>query len=72
MCAAEHWFGYGSWDAPYWFVGMEPGGDDDHASYDTWLALDPKMDGLIDCREHHVERDGLRFRNREVLRKAWR
>ncbi len=52
--AAEHWFGYGRWDAPFWFVGMEPGGDDDHASYEAWLALDPNMDGLIDCRAHHV------------------
>jgi hypothetical protein len=27
--AAEQWFGYGRWAAPYWFVGMEPGGQDD-------------------------------------------
>jgi len=25
---ARSWFGYGRWSAPYWFVGMEPGGDD--------------------------------------------
>jgi hypothetical protein len=22
------WFGYGSWTAKYWFVGMEPGRDE--------------------------------------------
>ncbi len=49
--AAERWFGYGRWDAPYWFVGMEPGGDDTHASYDAWLALGAGE--LIDCRSHH-------------------
>ncbi len=49
--AAERWFGYGRWDAPYWFIGMEPGGDDTHASYEAWLALGGGE--LIDCRAHH-------------------
>lgn len=31
VLAARNWFGYGRWDAPYWFLGMEPGGTDDHA-----------------------------------------
>ena len=22
---AEHFFGYGRWDAPYWFISAEPG-----------------------------------------------
>lgn len=52
--AAQSWFGYGRWDAPYWFIGMEPGGDDTHASYDAWKALDPDRIGLVDCREHHL------------------
>lgn len=52
--AARYWFGYGRWDAPYWFVGMEPGGDDDHSSYEAWSVLDPERDGLIDCRAHHL------------------
>ncbi len=52
--AARHWFGYGRWSAPYWFVGMEPGSDDDPASYESWLALaGPLREGLIDCKEHH-------------------
>ena len=51
--AARYWFGYGRWDAPYWFVGMEPGGEDDPAWYETWQELDPKRQGLIDCRDHH-------------------
>lgn len=50
--AAESWFGYGRWNAKYWFVGMEPGGDDGHASYDAWHDLGATE--LIDCREHHL------------------
>lgn len=54
--AARHWFGYGRWDASYWFVGMEFGGDDDPLSYESWLHLaGPKHEGLIDCKEHHDE-----------------
>ena len=50
--AARQWFGYGRWGAPYWFVGMEPGGTDDHTSYDVWRALGGAE--LIDCRKHHL------------------
>jgi hypothetical protein len=48
--AARSWFGYGRWDAPYWFVGMEPGGTDDHASHEVWMQLGGTE--LIDCRAH--------------------
>lgn len=50
--AARDWFGYGRWDASYWFIGMEPGGTDDHASYESWLQLGGSE--LIDCRAHHL------------------
>lgn len=56
--AAQNWFGYGRWEAPYWFIGMEPGGDDEHASYEAWHALGAGE--LIDCRKHHLwKRDVL-------------
>jgi hypothetical protein len=32
---------------------MEPGGTDDHASYESWLGLGGHA--LIDCREHHED-----------------
>jgi hypothetical protein len=51
--AAEIWYGYGRWTAPFWFVGMEPGGTDDHASYESWLRLGGGE--LIDCRAHHLD-----------------
>jgi len=37
--AAEKWFGYGRWSAPYWFVGMEPGGADNPLVYSAWRDL---------------------------------
>jgi hypothetical protein len=50
--AAKSWFGYGRWDAPFWFIGMEPGGDDSHSSYEAWQDLGGSE--LIDCRSHHL------------------
>ena len=52
LLAARKWFGYGRWNSPYWFLGMEPGGTDDHASYEAWQSLGGTE--LIDCREHHL------------------
>lgn len=48
--AAEKWYGYGTWDAPYWFVGKEPGGADDPEQCASWLRLGGGE--LIDCRQH--------------------
>ena len=48
--AARHWFGYGCWDAPYWFVGKEPGGADEPEQYASWLRLGGGE--LIGCRDH--------------------
>jgi hypothetical protein len=53
---ARDWFGYGKWDAPYWFIGMEPGGDDAVAKAVAWDRLGRK--DLLDNRAHH-ERAGL-------------
>jgi hypothetical protein len=51
--AAKRWFGYGRWDAPYWFVGKEPGGADEPEQYLSWLRLGGAE--LIDCREHDLD-----------------
>jgi hypothetical protein len=48
--AAREWFGYGRWSAPYWFVGMEPGGDDHRELYTAWEAAGGES--LIDAAEH--------------------
>ncbi len=55
MPAARSWFGYGRWDARYWFVGMEPGGTDEIESYEAWMALGGAE--LIDCKAHHLSSD---------------
>jgi hypothetical protein len=46
--AAERWYGYGRWNAPYWFVCKEPGGVDEPEQYASWLRLGAGE--LIDCR----------------------
>lgn len=48
--AAERWFGYGRWDARFWFVGKEPGGPGEPEQYASWLRLGGGE--LIDCRAH--------------------
>jgi len=69
--ACQSWFGYGRWDAPYWFVGMEPGGEDDLAWYETWLRLGGHE--LCDCREHHVGTNYTKWhgRDRPPLQRTW-
>ena len=62
--ACQSWFGYGRWDAPYWFIGMEPGGEDDIAWYDTWLRLGG--DELCDCREHHLGTNYPKWHGRDL------
>jgi hypothetical protein len=51
--AARNWFGYGRWRAPYWFVGMEPGGTEAASSYQSWKRLGGGE--LIDCKHHHLD-----------------
>ena len=50
VLAAERWFGYGRWDAPYWFIGKEPGGSDEPEQYASWQRLGGTA--LIDCALH--------------------
>ena len=70
--AAQSWLGYGNWDAPYWFVGMEPGGTDDDASYETWAQLGGTE--LIDCREHHLASNCTKWHcgDRPPTQSTWR
>lgn len=53
---AQRWFGYGRWEAPYWFIGPEPGmgakeGDNLEARRAAWKELGGGE--LLDCMEHH-------------------
>lgn len=69
--AAREWFGYGTWAAPYWFVGMEPGGDGD-ATHEAWSRLGSGE--LIDCKAHHLECGFARWHGSErpPTQSTWR
>lgn len=70
--AAREWFGYGRWSAPYWFVGMEPGGTGDGASHESWARLGG--DELIDCKQHHLDCGFTRWHDgdRPATQNTWR
>lgn len=51
--AAQNWFGYGHWGAPYWFIGMEPGGTDHAELYTSWEACGGGS--LIGAKRHEEE-----------------
>lgn len=70
--AARSWLGYGRWEAPYWFVGMEPGGKDADASYVTWWKRFHGAE-LIDCREHHLASNSTEWHrdNRPPTQPTW-
>ena len=52
---ARDWYGYGQWSAPYWFVGIEPGGDELDANVKMWDALGGGE--LVDIVAHHGDHD---------------
>jgi hypothetical protein len=68
LCA-KYWFGYGSWRAPYWFIGPEPGkakdeGDNLAERCRAWLSLcpdGPESGELIDAYDHHKKFGRLEF-----------
>lgn len=54
---AEHFFGYGRWDAPYWFIGPEAGMGKDGIDgiavrYESWKRLGCAP--VVDCAAHHL------------------
>ncbi len=71
---AKNFYGYGNWEQPTWFVGMEEGGCATLAEFqrrlDSWLSNGCK--DLINARKHH-EAMGLSkwFRKRAPLQKTW-
>lgn len=55
--AAREWFGFGRWEAPYWVIGMEPGGDDCPEIYTSWYQLGATP--LLDAKEHEQDYNKL-------------
>jgi hypothetical protein len=50
---ARAWYGYGRWEAPYWFVGLEPGGGEIEVCARMWRRLGKGE--LLDIVAHHEE-----------------
>jgi hypothetical protein len=69
--AAKGWFGYGTWSAPYWFVGMEPGGEQDASEFEAWHnAGGPE---LIDLFAHSEACHNLQWVcARPPLQRTWK
>jgi hypothetical protein len=69
--AAEQWFGYGRWSALYWFVGMEPGGEDDARIYQAWQELGAQE--LCDLRVLSEKCDDMQWLvERPPLQATWK
>lgn len=73
---AQNCFGYGRWDAPYWFIGPEQGkgsdeSDDNLRRARTWQRLGSAE--LCDCLEFHKEISDLSWHSgRPRLQPTWR
>jgi hypothetical protein len=53
---AENFYGYGRWDAPFWFLGAEAGMSKDgidslSARFKSWQEIGGA--GVVDCAKHH-------------------
>jgi hypothetical protein len=73
---ARRCYGYGRWDAPYWFIGPEQGmalneNNDLQLRVDAWLHLDALE--LCDCRAFHERIDQKQWhREKPRLQPTWR
>jgi len=50
---ARDFYGFGNWNAPYWFIGPEPGGSNNEVRAKAFKELG--CDGLCDCKRFHEE-----------------
>jgi len=73
---AHCWYGYGRWDAPYWFIGPEPGqARNEHNDLRQRIEAWRDMGGgeLIDCRAFHDRiRETRWHREKPRLQPTWR
>jgi hypothetical protein len=52
---AREWYGYGWWEAPFWFIGPEPGRPEKEDTLEKRYGAWTECGGgeLIDCKCHH-------------------
>jgi len=72
---AHRCFGYGRWDAPYWFIGPEQGqqrdeNDDLAPRVNAWVKLGSSE--LCDCVEFHRQINQHRWHRDGKLQPTWR
>jgi hypothetical protein len=68
----RRFFGYGSWDAKLWFVGMEEGGGECMEEIERRFAAWDRSDDLADAREYHAGIGGVRwFDQRPKIQSTW-
>jgi hypothetical protein len=71
---ANRFWGFGRWDAPFWFIGPEPGGNPDQVRLEQWNKSFNKAE-LCDCREFHLKIGEMRWHfkmPKPELQKTWR
>ena len=73
---ARRCYGFGRWDAPYWFIGPEQGkgpkeAEDNAQRVQAWLDLGGT--DLCDCRDFHARiGDDTRHKEKPLLQSTWR
>jgi len=73
---ARRFYGFGHWDAPFWFIGPEQGkgpkeADENDRRLNAWTSLGRSE--LCDCREfHHKIGETSWHRERPRLQPTWR
>jgi hypothetical protein len=63
---AENCYGYGRWDAPYWFIGLEEGQspkENNDFGNRAKAFHELNTDGLCDCRKFHEKIKEYRWHN---------
>lgn len=71
---AEKCYGYGRWDAPYWFIGPEQGLSRGNMQprIEAWLHLGRET-GLSDCRKFHTHIGETRWhREKPQIQRTWK
>jgi hypothetical protein len=71
---SRDFYGYGKWDAPFWFIGSEPGGDGNERRAREFARIG--VDGLCDCKVFHEAVEEFRWHReppeKTILQPTWR
>jgi hypothetical protein len=67
---AKGFFGFGRWDAPYWFIGLEQGGGGNEKRSEIFRNL--QNDGLCDCKRFHEGIEEFRWHRDGELQRTWK